>query len=334
MKFFDPKEEVLDVQLTPEGKRLLAQGRFRPEYYSFFDDDVLYDTRFAGFSEPQNESLPRIREDTPYIKVQYNKDGVEASFKKLREQRLFQRDVSNETLNRNDGRLPIGTSNGNKYAPAWNIKLAEGEILNVEQYYSGSWGYSNIPQLSASMEVVTHVEFDEERVQGSLDVSSAGVQGRPLSNPDAAGRNGPSIEEMTERTYDDGSYLVTTQPSILIDISEMNNSFDNENFEIEVYEVLNESSGVGAGLETREILRPLWYIESKEYAQESEDTLTEDAEFPDVNYSSHYVHVHVDGELDSDALDKLFGRKKIGLPDQSPYGLGVDVEDDEQKETC
>jgi len=44
MKFFDPKQDVLDIQLTQYGKHLLSSGKFRPVYYAFFDDDILYYT--------------------------------------------------------------------------------------------------------------------------------------------------------------------------------------------------------------------------------------------------------------------------------------------------
>ena len=40
MEFFDSKEEVIDLQLTQFGRHLLSKGKFKPVYYSFFDDDV------------------------------------------------------------------------------------------------------------------------------------------------------------------------------------------------------------------------------------------------------------------------------------------------------
>ena len=39
MKFLDKKEQVLDIKMTPYGEYLLSQGRFKPEYYSFYDDN-------------------------------------------------------------------------------------------------------------------------------------------------------------------------------------------------------------------------------------------------------------------------------------------------------
>ena len=39
MKFFDPKEDVMDLKLTQYGKHLLSKGRLIPKYYAFFDQD-------------------------------------------------------------------------------------------------------------------------------------------------------------------------------------------------------------------------------------------------------------------------------------------------------
>ena len=43
MSFFNKKEDVIDLQLTQYGKYLLSQGKLKPVYYAFFDDDILYD---------------------------------------------------------------------------------------------------------------------------------------------------------------------------------------------------------------------------------------------------------------------------------------------------
>ena len=67
MAFFNKKQEVLDIQLTPYGEDLLSRGKFKPVYYAFFDDDVLYDASgSAGIIEDQNDVEPRIQENTPY----------------------------------------------------------------------------------------------------------------------------------------------------------------------------------------------------------------------------------------------------------------------------
>ena len=42
MGFFNRKEEVIDLQLTPHGKYLLSKGKLKPAYYAFFDDDIFF----------------------------------------------------------------------------------------------------------------------------------------------------------------------------------------------------------------------------------------------------------------------------------------------------
>ena len=70
MTFFNKKEEVMDIQLTRFGRASLARGSFRPTFYQFFDDDILYESSAATFSEHQNDSEKRILEDTPRLKTQ------------------------------------------------------------------------------------------------------------------------------------------------------------------------------------------------------------------------------------------------------------------------
>ena len=60
--FINKKEEVIEIQLTPYGKHLFSQGDFNPEYYSFFDDDILYDGSYGGIEESQNSIVSRIKE--------------------------------------------------------------------------------------------------------------------------------------------------------------------------------------------------------------------------------------------------------------------------------
>ena len=88
MEFFDRKEEVLDVQLTQYGKYLLSVGKLKPVYYSFFDEDVDYDSQYqglppnpeneadtAGPSENQKDTVDRVKE-TPRLKVIHSVDTV------------------------------------------------------------------------------------------------------------------------------------------------------------------------------------------------------------------------------------------------------------------
>ena len=76
--FFDDKEEVLSIELTQYGKYLLSKGKLKPVYYSFFDDDVLYDSEYGGFPEGQKEAEKRIQHETPRFKTQYSFTHVDS----------------------------------------------------------------------------------------------------------------------------------------------------------------------------------------------------------------------------------------------------------------
>ena len=43
MEFFNSKEDVLEIKLTQYGKFIYSKGKFKPTYYAFMDDDILYD---------------------------------------------------------------------------------------------------------------------------------------------------------------------------------------------------------------------------------------------------------------------------------------------------
>ena len=70
MRFLDDKEEVINFEMTPYGKHLLSKGQYRPVYYAFHDDDILYDTSHSHTNEfktrlhasPRNHYIrPRAR---------------------------------------------------------------------------------------------------------------------------------------------------------------------------------------------------------------------------------------------------------------------------------
>ena len=79
MTFFNKNQDVIDIKLTQFGKNLLARGFFKPEYYRFFDDDILYNSNCAGFSEEQNKTEERILQ-SPRIRTQHTSVSVEGLF--------------------------------------------------------------------------------------------------------------------------------------------------------------------------------------------------------------------------------------------------------------
>ena len=67
-KFINKKEQVFDLQLTTYGRKMLSVSSFKPTYYAFFDDNVVYDGDYIGLNdEKQNEINTRIKDDTQSV---------------------------------------------------------------------------------------------------------------------------------------------------------------------------------------------------------------------------------------------------------------------------
>ena len=79
MDFFDKKQDVIDLQLTQYGRHLMSKGKFKPEYYSFSDDNILYNSELVSSAEEQNESSKRIKE-TPTMRPQISISSLEEEF--------------------------------------------------------------------------------------------------------------------------------------------------------------------------------------------------------------------------------------------------------------
>ena len=134
MSFFNKKEDVIEIQLTQHGKHLLSKGKFKPAYYAFYDDDIIYDSSYAGVTELQNEIQQRI-EDTPRLKPQYVFSERKAGLiEHIREDSV--RYSLQETPEKHHGLISqLGNSAiGSSNAPAWRVGFAKGEIESFQAF--------------------------------------------------------------------------------------------------------------------------------------------------------------------------------------------------------
>ena len=76
-KFLDKNQTVYDIKITAYGKYLIANGKFKPHYYTFLDDNVVYDSNYVGYSEHQNETHNRIKNETEYLEGLVDFESVE-----------------------------------------------------------------------------------------------------------------------------------------------------------------------------------------------------------------------------------------------------------------
>tara|TARA_R100000008_G_C3585837_1_gene172199 strand:+ start:1181 stop:2218 length:1038 start_codon:yes stop_codon:yes gene_type:complete len=247
MTFFNRKEEVLDIQLTQFGKHLLSKGRFKPYYYAFFDDDVLYDAKFGGITtEIQNETETRIKEETPRMKTQYVFSGIESEISRdLQAQR--ERAVLDDSLDRNlpvlttiqpeadlhySNATPLGSAKvGSNKHTAWRVNFLKGELSGSTDVQTNTkQPVQTIPQLNTEVLYRTFV-----RQEAEMEV--------------------PHLHDDNEFSFDDGTFIDMEEDVIVLEIEEANTFLANSEFEIEIFKVEDEYSN--GQLTGREILIPL-----------------------------------------------------------------------------
>lgn len=297
MSFFDKKEEVLEFKLTEYGKRKLQLGRLNPTYYAFFDDDVLYNTEAAGFSEDQNDADRRIRFDTPALKVQKSTTGAETRVNQFLEDASGPLQETGSTgqyiISENSvafvnafqdtpqfaqkfflGADPLGTSDlKTQYAPAWHINALENEV-SASQYYqtvnltASNTGLAdgivrNIPQIDVTIDYKSFYSSDDE-----MD--------------DFTSEEAAKIVRLTEDN-NTGVALYLQEDYLVLDVVERNTDNLKENFEIEVF--LSGSDGT--------------------YTQKTfltSDNLDEDLNDQKVEF---FANIFVDSEMPNEVIQRL-----------------------------
>ena len=269
--FFDKKEEVINLELTQYGKHLLSIGKLEPVYYAFYDEDVLYDTKYAGYEELQNKAQNRILEETPVMKVQYVLSGIESTVaeatktirddytKKFFDPQYSYSEFIQQTAEKvYSNSLPLGTSDyASSYSPSWNIKMLDGEIKDATRYFTGSHANIRVPQIN--IKGPTYLSKVASGTPPELE------QCKVLAPGDTPGKIEPDFNiindvNITSRQYQDGTYMKIEQNNIVLQIDEMNSLFTNDNFDIEVFLVEEDNDVVGGNTSNKEKLIPLYFV--------------------------------------------------------------------------
>jgi len=322
MAFFNKKQEVLDLKLTPYGEELLARGRFKPEYYAFFDDDILYDASgSAGIKEVQNSAEPRIQEGTPNNRLQYIFDGVERrvgtqireAWEDIHEDigpsaAMIASTIANreaqgidvESYFYIDRSLAIGTNFsfveplgsmelGSEYAPSWDIKALKGELTGAINYLTSSTSagiYSNVRR-------VPQLDYDiTYRVM--------------VGDTDSMDIDGGLRNRMVSGVFNDGTFLYLSDdaPNLILSIEEENVPPETE-YDIEVFSVETGPDGVGT------TLVPLFFDKPPEKIVNN--ILLDESEIPqhnlqlDSTYAEYFFQVNADLEIAEEDICPLIG---------------------------
>ena len=324
MKFMDKKEQVLDIKMTPYGEFLLSQGQFKPEYYSFYDDNILYESQYAGYVDSQNNIEPRTQEDTPQLETQtvfsdrdiFIRRGIsgmagtvmnEADYLGVSDPLGLYGDI----VVGGEGELLQEAGQGSQgitinadfferrmYSP--QACLGTSDILSTN---APAWTVNMLRgEIKDSSKTVTnsltptiHIPQLNVTLTYEIDVKS---------NSDFISDTELAIQ------YPNGEYLDIKPEIVLAEIIERNSEFTKENFDIEVFEVqqakapgLTDSSGDPVMVEK---LRPLKF--RKPYSLVQDDVLLDPKDIPisseplTKEYVEYYFNVKVDSQIDKQLI--------------------------------
>lgn len=314
MTFFNKKEEVLEIKLSSFGKQKLAAGNFKPVYYAFFDDDILYDGARGGVVEDNNNIEPRIQENTPSLRVQTNFTDLEEKVRRQTSDSEEGEPLHNSNLTNGinkdpavfkdyDGLrnvLPLGNSQlGNKHTAAWKINFLEGkyhksrsttrdESVTCNSPYRCQKPIINIPQLDSNLEVTP--KLVDKNFKGVTD---------------------PVTQRYVAHNPQNDKFIRLTDDYILLDIVENNVDLLNDSFSLEVYEVFDDDG--------KERLEPKFF--KKEIMTIKDGILLDDdeieAQISDVDVDKRFVefffNITVDDNIDNKTkYEKIVSREHKG----------------------
>ena len=304
MSFKDKKEEVIEVKLTQFGKHLLSKGKFKPSYYAFFDDDVIYDWQYTSdTSENQNYSETRILEETPVTKTQVNfssaEDNVHEQVELVREGKLGLKEALQQDPEKHYAMsAPLGKSSlSSNYSPSWSIKIYGKQFESQNLTTQGEQPTLTIPQLNV------------ENLIYRTSVQSAGKSvdyGTFRSVGDLGEGGHPDSSAIMSRVSENGSIIEVTPEHFILDVDEFNTDVLKENYEIEMFIVESEIVN-GRSIEK---LVPLSFLKSFNNIRDGillDDDEVENYSEDDVDstYVEHYFDVDVDEEIDKKLLCQL-----------------------------
>jgi len=290
MKFMNKKEQVIDFQLTQYGKRRLSQGKLKPAYYSFFDDNILYDSRYlnSANTEDQNDIEDRIQNLTPQLETQYNFQGLETRY----EAQLASIEADYDI----PATVPLRLA-------ANEVKIATfSSNLDRLYYYNKSLGTTSLNSTKTPSFKIDFFNLETITVDQQLTKTTDGV---PASSTTNIPQIDITIANKIKTTPGEESEVMETD-TLLAEFLETNVNFDIENFEIEVFKKKDESGDYIPLLFKKDINQSL--IKNGILMDRNPNELTAPV---DENYVEYYFKINVDSEIPNSEIHRHVGEEKV-----------------------
>lgn len=308
MRFLDPKEEVYKVKITPWGKYLLTQGKFNPTYYAFFDDDVIYDSSFledTGDSpEVQNKIKERILDETPRFEGQTSFQGSETTLFSKFPNKLdeifpgISDKIDDPSYNINSAESPTDnyylqkplarSGNNTDTAPFFSVNMLTGTILDAKLDGSGSSGYF-AQKGDGPSAFISQIELE---IQDQITIDTTPD---PTITPTKVIENDELFDSFY--VFQDGTKMTYDKKELFLKLEEGNTEFLKENFEIEVFEIIENKKMIENGLiATTQDLKKLSFV------KEGEDVTKNNVEY--------YFNILLDNQIDPEFYCHVLANSK------------------------
>lgn len=316
MSHFDSKEEVIKLELTPHGKYLLSKGKLKPAYYAFFDDEVLYDSKYSYLTESQNDTQTRILNETPTLKPQVNFSAVEERVTKNLQiilndtENLKQEEIQSITDKKYALCMPLGKSSYNSsYYPSWDINFLEGKISSAQSYIN------NNDSKSGSLSPFLRIP--------QINISSSVFDIRIVKNERLEDKN---YYEITDAQIEEDGiyYFFMKEDGFILDVSELNVDDVKENFDIEVY-LEDEKKLSGTDMTVKE-WRQLFFPKQLVHIKDGillDTPENEKAQYLNIDstFAAHYINILIDEEIElTPKQSAKFNTYDVDTSYKAPYG--------------
>lgn len=282
MSFFDSKEEVINLELTSYGKLLLSKGLLKPEYYSFHDEDVLYDVSYSDLQENAGVAEVRIQEETIYVKPIYNFVSPTPLIQKALNQDNYLQSINNLNeykVDYFDNSLGV-SSIYNLYAPAWNIKNLSTVFVSSSNNFSNT--NLRIPQFECIL-TASFIKTTEDKLN----------QDQQLAELVSSKLNAVFLE--------DGTVYFNDFEELVIKMEELNTDADFDKFEIEIFKVQTNNDGTES-YEIMKLPKELNFVDDNGLLQNLSALNLQ--EIIDDSYATKFFDVLVDKEINDEIACK------------------------------
>ena len=241
-KFINKKEQVYDLKLTSYGHYLLSNGTFKPMYYGFYDDNIIYDGSYVNRIEDQNDIHKRIKEETQYLESLVLFEEVEHS--------------PNTLVNVEDPTPPTTTNDGDigqRYFMADVVPInlqPRTDIFRFESMIGDAFLEGNTNNIPAWKLVTLHGQISgssQKDLKNDVLIPQIDVQANYYLKVENAGLEqtikDTSYDDINTRTsvFADNRIIKLQQENIMIYLEELNTILLNDNFDVEVFEILEDA---------------------------------------------------------------------------------------------